>query len=327
MASVKEQANHGEPPTTVAIGAPEPTASDKSVSPIASPPAANDMPIIVSSNRFNDLRPFIDRLFATEPLKWGQIFPWDFPQGASQEIEDAFLREQFGDTNVHMWGSRFLKQAWYSTAIWNFEVRVPCTADWWCKENKNVFEDANMVKWMLNEETQVLSLSCDSPMLLADPLQVGTFFMSNELAMFGHRFLHFVMLRLREMLQMKQRARTAEQESQETKNTLASTAGNMGQFQDEPKSSCYIDNAKSAQQLPEARDPHSTASKSGAKEVESKVEQQVEKRTVSDTKSDVPISAAPCEYQPARRPSSCMFVDFENSLAVSRLHRPDAISS
>lgn len=102
--------------------------------------------IIASSSRWSTLRPFCDRHYHADPHKWGQILPWHFPQYASREVEESFLRQHFTELEVHMHGGvhgsgagfEFLKQAWYNIAIWNFEVRIPDIADWWLKQKGNI---------------------------------------------------------------------------------------------------------------------------------------------------------------------------------------------
>lgn len=118
--------------------------------------------IIASSCRHNDLLPFCNNIYFAEPQKWGCILPWEFPQDAPKEVEDEFLRKYFSETDIHMQGGahgvgagfRFLKHAWYSIALWNYEKRVPSIATWWLesKENASVLEDPTMRDTLCNAE-------------------------------------------------------------------------------------------------------------------------------------------------------------------------------
>src|ERR1700712_958893 len=117
--------------------------------------------IIASSDRFRDLRPFCDSLYYAEPEKWGSILPSEFPQNGTKEIEEAFLRMHFSEIEIHMQGGahgvgagfRFLKQAWYSIAMWNLHQRVPSIATWWLesKENVSLLEDLAMREVLLSD--------------------------------------------------------------------------------------------------------------------------------------------------------------------------------
>ncbi|GAB7334129.1 hypothetical protein MBLNU13_g06201t1 [Cladosporium sp. NU13] len=135
--------------------------------------ASEQMPdcIVASSNRFYDLLPFCNSMYYAEPQKWGCILSWDFPQSASKEVEEEFLRKYFTETEIHMQGGaqgegagfRFLKQAWYSIAIWNYEQRVPAIVTWWLEseENSSVLNDPTMRDTLCSEE--VKPETCFSP--------------------------------------------------------------------------------------------------------------------------------------------------------------------
>ena len=108
--------------------------------------------IIASSNRYADLRPYCDSIYDTDKTKWGSILPWEFPQNATREVEEAFLRRFFTEVEIHMQGGahgvgagfRFLKQAWYSIALRNLYHGIPALADKWMDENVALLEDPTM---------------------------------------------------------------------------------------------------------------------------------------------------------------------------------------
>jgi hypothetical protein len=108
--------------------------------------------IIASSNRYADLRTYCDSTYETDKTKWGSILPWEFPQNATREVEEAFLRRFFTEVEIHMQGGahgvgagfRFLKQAWYSIALRNLYHGIPALADKWMNENVALLEDPAM---------------------------------------------------------------------------------------------------------------------------------------------------------------------------------------
>lgn len=120
--------------------------------------------VIASSNRFYDLLPFCTNLYYAEPQKWGCILPWEFPQNSSKKVEETFLRKYFTEVDIHMQGGahglgagfRFLKQAWYSIALWNYEHRVPAiAAHWWLQEeNLNILKDPTMREFLCKEDVK-----------------------------------------------------------------------------------------------------------------------------------------------------------------------------
>ncbi|KAF7191364.1 hypothetical protein HII31_07387 [Pseudocercospora fuligena] len=105
--------------------------------------------VIASSNRENDIRPYCDILYETDGHKWGGIMPQDYPTLPTREQEEVFLRQYFSEDEIHMQGGasgegngfRFLKQVWWSIAIYNFQVRIPLMVDWWFKDNQDVLTD------------------------------------------------------------------------------------------------------------------------------------------------------------------------------------------
>jgi hypothetical protein len=166
---------------------------------VAAAGASEQMPdcIIASSNRFYDLLPFCNSIYHAEPQKWGCILPWEFPQGGTKQVEEEFLRKYFTETEIHMQGGahgvgagfRFLKQAWYSIALWNFEERIPAIASWWLesKENSSVLKDPTMRDALCNEG--------------AGP---ETFFESRDIQMYGRTLLGFVVKRIQDRVKAKQ---------------------------------------------------------------------------------------------------------------------------
>lgn len=138
--------------------------------------------IIASSNRFYDLLPFCTNLYQDNPQMWGVILPWEFPQNANKETEEAFLRKWFTELEIHMQGGahgdgagfRFLKQAWYNIAMWNYEQRVPAIAKWWLRqqENSEIMADPSMREFLCSAK--------------ATP---ETFFHSRDVEAYGYNIL------------------------------------------------------------------------------------------------------------------------------------------
>jgi hypothetical protein len=153
--------------------------------------------IIASSHRFHDLLPFCNSLYYTEPQKWGCILPWEFPQSATKKVEEEFLRKYFSETEIHMQGGaqgegagfRFLKQAWYSIALWNYEHRIPAIATWWLEseENSSILEDPTMRDTLCNEE-----------------VKPETFFNSRDIQMYGTPLLACVVKQIQYRVKTKQ---------------------------------------------------------------------------------------------------------------------------
>ena len=141
--------------------------------------------IIASSNRYADLRPFCDSTYDSNKSKWGSILPWEFPQNATREVEEAFLRRFFTDVEIHMQGGahgagsgyRFLKQAWYSIALRNLYHGIPAIADKWMGENVALLEDPTMRGHLCEPE-----------------VTPETFFRSHEIQFHTRELLKFVVL-------------------------------------------------------------------------------------------------------------------------------------
>lgn len=131
-------------------------------------------PVIVSSDRLRDVGPYVERLFEEDVQKWGSILPWEFPQNASRQEEEKFLRSWFSDREIHKQGGatgdgtgyRFLKQVWYSAAIYNFETRMPQVVAWWIGKNKedwqgtflknNLFREGTCAKSVFDDDEKAL---------------------------------------------------------------------------------------------------------------------------------------------------------------------------
>ncbi|KAK3690594.1 hypothetical protein LTR37_019090 [Vermiconidia calcicola] len=159
--------------------------------------------VIASSNRFNDIGPYAQRIYTAAPKIWGSVFPWEFPQKASREEEERFLRNFFSDTEIHMQGGahgegrgfRFLKQVWYCNALWNFEKRVPAVENWFWDQPVNMsnLNDPEMCKFFL------------------DPgVKPSTFFETPELNVCGEKFLAVVVPFIQETARKKVAEKEAE---------------------------------------------------------------------------------------------------------------------
>lgn len=134
-------------------------------------------PIIVSANRFNDIKPYMDINYRENPAKWSAVFPWEFPQHATREQEEAFLIHEFGQVECRVQGFQFLKQGWYGIAINNYEHRVPLVARDWRQKNLSYYD---------LEKTAVLEAMCKDN---AEPIA----FFPEEMDMYGEKFLRVVM--------------------------------------------------------------------------------------------------------------------------------------
>ncbi|KAK0303826.1 hypothetical protein LTR82_017433 [Friedmanniomyces endolithicus] len=137
----------------------------------------HDGPVIASSNRYDDLAPYCGRIYAVEPLKWREVMPWDFPQSASKDDEEAFLRKFFTEREIYIqggvpYGYKFLKQVWYCIAMWNAQVKVPMIAEQWMREMGNTAADPAMTGYIMAEEAEL-----------------KTFFMKQEIDKYGERLL------------------------------------------------------------------------------------------------------------------------------------------
>ncbi|KAK1037029.1 hypothetical protein LTR33_016274, partial [Friedmanniomyces endolithicus] len=137
----------------------------------------HDGPVIASSNRYDDLAPYCGRIYAVEPFKWREVMPWDFPQSASKDDEEAFLRKFFTEREIYIqggvpYGYKFLKQVWYCIAMWNAQVKVPMIAEQWMREMGNTAADPAMTGYIMAEEAEL-----------------KTFFMKQEIDRYGERLL------------------------------------------------------------------------------------------------------------------------------------------
>ncbi|OQO07039.1 hypothetical protein B0A48_07605 [Cryoendolithus antarcticus] len=152
MAETTANADQPAPPTppTIVVEGPAGDGEAHEASSIPTPTVAVELPthelpdcIIASSNRYTDLRPYCDRIWAARPEYWSEVLPWDFPRTGIKDDEETFLREHFDQTEIHMQGGahgaglgfRFLGQVWWSIALSNAELRAPALATaWWNQE-------------------------------------------------------------------------------------------------------------------------------------------------------------------------------------------------
>ncbi|OQO02243.1 hypothetical protein B0A48_11797 [Cryoendolithus antarcticus] len=152
--------------------------------------------IIASSNRYTDLRPYCDRIWAARPEYWGEVLPWDFPKTGIKDDEEGFLRQHFDQTEIHMQGGahgaglgfRFLGQVWWSIALYNAETLAPAIATAWWKQEEHM-------SWRKNPKMLAAICSRD-----ANP---ETFFQPAELKMYGPKLrlqaVRHIQYQLREM--------------------------------------------------------------------------------------------------------------------------------
>ncbi|KAI6849862.1 hypothetical protein KC327_g1288 [Hortaea werneckii] len=208
--------------------------------------AASGAPLIVSSNRFNDIAPFTKRLYASDPKKWGSILPWEFPQNASKKAEEDFLTLTFPAKTIQeaeqLLASarkekfRFLKQAWYSLALWNLNFRVHGAAQQWLQENEGLWKDSEMVGSICGSETTLNAF----------------FFSADQKADYGEKLLMWVMrsvqYEVRQWHGLPQPAQPKMEEKPETVHHVAQEAvqvndnikmprpGSAGIVESEPKS-------------------------------------------------------------------------------------------
>ncbi|KAI6816467.1 hypothetical protein KC365_g13176 [Hortaea werneckii] len=208
--------------------------------------ADSGAPLIVSSNRFNDIAPFTKRLFASDPKKWGSILPWEFPQNASKKAEDDFVILTFSAKTIRetdqLLGSarkekfKFLKQAWYSLALWNLNYRVHGAAQQWLQENEGLWKDSEMVGSICGSETTLNAF----------------FFSADQKADYGEKLLMWVMRsvqwEVRQWHGLPQPAQPKMEEKPQTAHNVAQEAvqvndnikmprpGSAGLVENEPKS-------------------------------------------------------------------------------------------
>lgn len=129
--------------------------------------------VIVSSNRYDDLEPYCSWIYHHDPNTWDAIFPWEFPQNGTKDQEEQFLRLYFSEDEIHMQGFRFLKQAWYSIALFNLNHRIPAFTEWWLSKPSSI---------ELLNDTQL------QPFLFRRDVKPTTFF-ADELPEYGEKFL------------------------------------------------------------------------------------------------------------------------------------------
>ncbi|KAI6827067.1 hypothetical protein KC342_g10189 [Hortaea werneckii] len=208
--------------------------------------ADSGVPLIVSSNRFNDIAPFTKRLYASDSKKWGSILPWEFPQNASKRAEEDFLILTFSAKTIQeaeqLLGSarkekfRFLKQAWYSLALWNLNYRVHGAAQQWLQENEGLWKDSEMVGSICGSETTLNAF----------------FFSADQKADYGEKLLMWVMksvqYEVRQWHGLPQPAQPIMEEKPETAHNVAQEAvqvndtikmprpGSAGLVESEPRS-------------------------------------------------------------------------------------------
>lgn len=148
------------------------------------------MPIIASTDRALDIEPYCRVLFSQELNKFVAIFPHEFPQG-SREVEDAFLRQFFSDSEIQVQGGaegegkgfRFLKHAWLWVAHWNLNCRVPLLAQSWMEDNQNILNDPDMKKRIFEPH-----------------VQPSTFFDSKQIDSYGDKLLRIVIKHIQHVL-------------------------------------------------------------------------------------------------------------------------------
>ena len=112
---------------------------------------------IVRSNPFNDIQPFIDFLWTTDPALCRSVFTDLFPRGinglgASQEEEDAFILQHFDEACFNEHGPRFLKTVLYHIAVYN-DGRVIEAAQRFERDNEDLFANELNIKELMAKTT------------------------------------------------------------------------------------------------------------------------------------------------------------------------------
>jgi hypothetical protein len=186
--------------------------------------------IIASSNRFADLRPFCDSTYDSNQTKWGAILPWEFPQNATKEVEEAFLRRFFTEVEIHMQGGahgagsgfRFLKQAWYSMALRNLYYGIPAIAEKWMDENVALLEDPTMRGHLCQPE-----------------VTPETFFRSHEIQFHTSKLLKFVVpvIQAQSKLRYEQSAEKTSSTESQRPTTNATPASDGSEAEARPTAS------------------------------------------------------------------------------------------
>lgn len=145
-------------------------------------------PVIASSNRFDDILPYSALLFEEASKRWGAIMPWQFPQNATQDSEEAFLREQFPAVEIQVQGFRFLKQVWLCIALNNFQNRVPhVQKEWFEQKGPDYLNDPTFSVHLLNPAARA-----------------HTFFEASEIELYGSDFLDVVVTTIQHDLRNSQ---------------------------------------------------------------------------------------------------------------------------
>ncbi|KAI5371215.1 putative RNA recognition motif domain, nucleotide-binding alpha-beta plait domain superfamily [Septoria linicola] len=130
-------------------------------------------PVIASSNRWLAILPYMAILHEEDHHRWGAIMPWEFPQKASKEVEEAFLLKEFDEGECRKQGFAFLKQVWLSIAINNFENRMPFIVNGWFEQKgQEYLDDPSFEVHLLNEDARA-----------------HTFFEQAEIKLYGSVFL------------------------------------------------------------------------------------------------------------------------------------------
>lgn len=251
-------------------------------------------PVIVSSNRFNDIRPYCDVLFQEDPKLWAQIMPNDFPQDGSKEAEEAFLSKFFTESEIHVQGFRFLKQVWYTIAIYNWETRIPLVVEHWFNGHQ--------------EELSGLSAYVNKP-----DVAVGTFFQDDEIELYGEKFLEIAYKAIQYRHQNPDRFKSASLPAEETGAS------------DTPMASAVHVSPESTSQEAAAKMPQTQAASSFVSQGGSVTPLMPGGRISS---SDFPLPAAPTQtagpYGSMRKYSSSRYSSSEHAHAAS--HRRGSYS-
>ncbi|KAK3671538.1 hypothetical protein LTR78_008638 [Recurvomyces mirabilis] len=117
-------------------------------------------PVIASSNRYLDIEPYCGRIYNTEYHTWRDVLPREFPQSATKEVEEAFLKHYFTEREIYIQGGdpggyRFLKQVWYCIALWNYQIKIPKVADEWMTAHENIITSTALRSHLLSPKAEV----------------------------------------------------------------------------------------------------------------------------------------------------------------------------
>lgn len=107
-----------------------------------------ERPVVVRSDPFKDIRPFIEHLWITRTNMCRNLYPDEFPRGtkekhATKEQEDEFILRHFSADDLHEQGGRFLKQVLYSIAKYN-EDNVLSRAAAWAEQYESFYANPGM---------------------------------------------------------------------------------------------------------------------------------------------------------------------------------------